>query len=75
FRPKDFKELFNLRHAQARNVIGHIFVVVKRHFQLMVAAPEYALEVQAKLIPALCVLHNFIQLHDPDDSNNEEGTA
>ena len=33
----------------------------------MVAAPEYSPEVQAKVIPALCALHNFIRVHDPDD--------
>lgn len=30
-------------------------------------APEYPLVVQAKLIPALAVLHNFIRIHDPSD--------
>ncbi|KIK42151.1 hypothetical protein CY34DRAFT_45843, partial [Suillus luteus UH-Slu-Lm8-n1] len=58
-------------HAQARNVIERIFGVVKRRFWLMVAAPKYSLVVQTKLVPALCVLHNFICVHDPDD--NEEG--
>ncbi|KAF8983857.1 hypothetical protein BDQ17DRAFT_1194606, partial [Cyathus striatus] len=43
------------------------FGVVKHHFHLMVAAPEYSLEVQSKVILALCVLHNFIHIHDPDD--------
>ena len=33
----------------------------------MVAAPEYPVQTQAKLVPALCVLHNFIQTHDPED--------
>ncbi|TFK86405.1 hypothetical protein K466DRAFT_492898 [Polyporus arcularius HHB13444] len=33
----------------------------------MVAAPEYSSEVQAKIVHALCVLHNFIRIHDPDD--------
>ncbi|KAJ8580948.1 hypothetical protein M405DRAFT_17150 [Rhizopogon salebrosus TDB-379] len=32
----------------------------------MVAAPEYSLAVQAKLVPALCVLHNFIHIHETD---------
>jgi hypothetical protein len=62
------QELFNLRHAQARNVIERIFGVVKRRFGLMTAAPEYSLETQAKMVPALCVLHNFIRVHDPDDT-------
>ena len=33
----------------------------------MVAAPEYSVKTQAKLVHALCVLHNFIRIHDPDD--------
>jgi hypothetical protein len=67
YRPKNYKELFNLRHAQARNVIERIFGVVKRRFRLLVVAPEYNLETQAKMVPAICVLHNFIRIHDIDD--------
>jgi hypothetical protein len=37
----------------------------------MVAAPEYSLVVQTKMVPALCVLHNFIHVHDPDDAEEE----
>jgi hypothetical protein len=66
-RPKNYKELFNLRHAQARNVVEQIFGVVKRRFRLLVVAPEYDLATQAKMVPAICVLHNFIQIHDVDD--------
>ncbi|KAF9442364.1 hypothetical protein P691DRAFT_681619, partial [Macrolepiota fuliginosa MF-IS2] len=54
-------------HAQARNCVECIFGVVKQHFQLMTVAPEYSLDVQSKIILALCVLHNFIHIHDPDD--------
>ena len=45
-------------------------------------APEYSLCIQAQLIPALAVLHNLIQIHDPSDipteddntyTNNENG--
>ena len=32
----------------------------------MVASPEYSEEKQAKFIPALCVLHNFISTYDRD---------
>ncbi len=35
-------------------------------------APEYAFAVQAKLVHALAVVHNFIQIHDPDDIDTEE---
>lgn len=33
-------------------------------------APEYPLTVQAQLVPALMVLHNFIRIHDPFDESN-----
>jgi hypothetical protein len=33
----------------------------------MVAAPECPVQTQAKLVPALCVLHNFIRTYDPED--------
>ena len=71
-RPSNSKELFNLRHAQARNVIERIFGVVKRRFAIMIVAPEYGLDVQAKLVAAICVLHNFIRVHDPDDTSDED---
>lgn len=67
YRPRNYKELYNLRHASARNVVERIFGVLKRRFRLMVAAPEYSSEVQAKIVHALCALHNFIRIHDPDD--------
>ena len=38
----------------------------------MVAAPEYSPEVQAKVIPALCALHNFIRVHDPGDLDDQD---
>ncbi len=33
----------------------------------MVAAAEYSISTQSKTVHALCVLHNFIRVHDPDD--------
>lgn len=30
-------------------------------------APEYSLEIQARIPSALSAIHNFIHLHDPDD--------
>lgn len=67
FRPQNAKELFNLRHAQARNVVKRIFRVFKRRFSIANTAPEYPIETQAKLIQALCVVHNVIRIIDPQD--------
>jgi hypothetical protein len=35
----------------------------------MIAAPEYSLEKQAKLVNAICALHNFIRAYDPEDGD------
>jgi len=56
--------LFNLRHASARNVIEHIFGVLKRRFHILLIAPEYDLDIQAQIPSALCAIHNFIRQYD-----------
>jgi hypothetical protein len=53
------------------NVIERIFGILKRCFRLMVAAPEYVLETQAKFPPALAAIHNFICVHDLNDVSKE----
>jgi hypothetical protein len=65
--------LFNLRHASLRNAIEHIFGVLKQRFRILLIAPEYNLEIQARIPAALCAIHNFIQEHDPNDGELEEG--
>lgn len=65
--PSNPKELFNLRHASARNVIEHIFGILKRQFCILLFAPEYDMDIQARIPPALCALHDFIRKHDPAD--------
>ena len=46
-RPANREELFNLRHASARNVIERIFSVIKRRFHILLLPPKYSIEVQA----------------------------
>jgi hypothetical protein len=41
----------------------------------MVAAPEYNLETQTKIIPALCALHNFIRVYNPEEIGNLDGLS
>ena len=67
FRPVDEKELFNLRHASAWNVVERIFGVVKRRFRILLISSEYKIEIQARIPTALCALHNYIRAHDPDE--------
>lgn len=61
------KELFNLRHAQARNVIERIFGVLKQRFRILLLPPHYPLDFQARIPVALCALQNFIRENDSDE--------
>ena len=65
--PRNFKELFNLRHASAHNVVEQIFGVLKRRFRILELIPEYEMGIQALIPPALAALHNFIRIYDPQD--------
>ena len=64
---QNYKELFNLWHAQAQNVIKQIFGVVKWQFHLLIVALKYNLKTEAKMVLVICVLYNFIHIHDVDD--------
>jgi hypothetical protein len=50
-----------------RNVIEHIFGVIKKRFRIVQLPPEYNSEIQSRIPPALCFLHNVIRIHDPND--------
>ena len=59
--PKNKEELFNLRHAQARNCVERIFGVFKKRFPILSRPNEYPYRTQVKLVLALAALHNFIR--------------
>jgi hypothetical protein len=73
YRPANPEELFNLRHASARNVIERIFGVLKRRFRILVIPPEYDMKTQVRLPAALAALHNFIRDHDPSEVEDFDG--
>ncbi|XP_037448151.1 putative nuclease HARBI1 isoform X1 [Triticum dicoccoides] len=72
-RPRNRRELFNLRHAQLRNHIERIIGIVKKRFPVLKVATHYSPSKQVDISMACCVLHNFIRLHDGDVSwlNND----
>jgi hypothetical protein len=43
--------------------------VLKRRFRILLLAPEYDLDIQARIPTALCAIHNFIRKHDPDEGD------
>ena len=64
-RPETHEELFNLQHASAQNVIERVFGVIKQHFKILIIPPEYSLDIQARVFPALAAIHNYILEKDP----------
>jgi hypothetical protein len=69
-RPANKEELYNLRHASARNVVERIFGILKRRFVILIHPPEYGMHIQVRIPPALGALHNFIRIHDPGEIND-----
>lgn len=78
--PENAQELFNLRHAMARNVIERLFGILKARFAILTSRPRYNLDVLARFPAALAALHNFIRIYDPTeiqdflDENVDQGT-
>ena len=65
--PTNAKELFNLHHAQARNVIECIFGVLKQCFRILLLPTHYPLDFQPCILVALCALQNFILKTDSNE--------
>jgi hypothetical protein len=45
-------------------VVERIFGVLKGKWDILTRAPEYDMDIQARIPPALAALHNFILKHD-----------
>ncbi|XP_026459121.1 uncharacterized protein LOC113359753 [Papaver somniferum] len=72
-RPKDAKELFNLRHASLRNAIERVIGVLKRRFTILQLQPQYPFESQVKIVLACCILHNHIRRECINDLIFDDG--
>jgi len=72
--PQNYKELYNLRHSQARNIIERIFGVAKKCFVIIQETNEYPMLTQAKIVSACGVIQNFIGTYDPDDQPEPWGS-
>lgn len=40
---------------------------MKQWFRILLLAPEYNLDIQARIPVTLCAIHNFIHIHDPGE--------
>jgi DDE superfamily endonuclease len=59
-RPQNASELFNLRHAQLRNVVERIFGVLKNRFKILNLPRAFKMEAQIRVVAVLCLLHNIL---------------
>lgn len=77
-KPRNREELFNLRHAQLRNIIERAFGILKTMFPLLSMGKmrNYPLKKQIDLINCAIFLYNFIRrrnlYEDEIDNNNDD---
>ncbi|KAI3461768.1 hypothetical protein Pfo_018431 [Paulownia fortunei] len=60
--PQNYRELFNLKHAKARNVIERSFGLLKSRWAILRSNSYYPIKTQNCIIMAYCLLHNFIRI-------------
>ncbi|KAK2666089.1 hypothetical protein Ddye_004663 [Dipteronia dyeriana] len=67
--PKNYQELFNLRHASLHNVIERAFEVLKKRFPIISTGTEshFPARTLTKIILACCILYNYLVGVDPDE--------
>ncbi len=70
-RPVNASELYNLRHAQARNVVERIFGVLKARFGILTMPPHFSMDIQVRVPPGLAAVHNMIVQLDPFDLDEQ----
>ncbi|XP_047948928.1 uncharacterized protein LOC125194740 [Salvia hispanica] len=77
-RPQNPKEMFNMRHTKARNVIERAFAVLKMRWGILRIASYYPIQTQIRLIMCCFLLHNFIRREmevDPIELELDNSTA
>ena len=66
--PRCAEELFNMKHASARNVIERCFGLLKMRWSILRSPSFYPVRIHNRVILACCLLHNFIRMemsYDP----------
>jgi len=50
-----------------QNIVERIVGILKNHFKILLLPPYYKMDVQVRIPAALCLVHNVIHVHDPND--------
>ncbi|KAK6158944.1 hypothetical protein DH2020_006258 [Rehmannia glutinosa] len=59
--PQNYRELFNLRHAKARNIIERSFGLLQQRWGIIRSRQFYPIKMQNRIIMVCCLLQNFIR--------------
>jgi hypothetical protein len=73
--PRNYKELYNLRHLALRNVIERIFGIMKKRFPILCMMPSFSFSFQCALVYFCMMVHNFItveQIYENEFDDWEE---
>ncbi|CAA0837915.1 Unknown protein, partial [Striga hermonthica] len=70
--PQNFRELYNLRHAKARNAIERAFGILKMRWAILRSNSFYPIRTQNRIIMACALIHNFIRTTMPEDPIENE---
>ncbi|XP_047949468.1 uncharacterized protein LOC125195352 [Salvia hispanica] len=65
--PQNPREIFNMRHTRARNVIERAFAFLKMRWGILRSASYYPMTIQTQLILACFLLHNYSRSAMPMD--------
>jgi hypothetical protein len=60
-KPVNAKELYNLRHASARNLAERVLGITKEKFPILSTMMEYDFPTQRDMVLCCLLLHNFIR--------------
>ncbi|CAN1163467.1 Protein ALP1-like [Linum perenne] len=60
-RPRTPEEIFNMRHAQARNTIERAFGILKMRWAILCDTTWFSTKTVGRIVNACCLLHNFIR--------------
>lgn len=66
-RPRDYKELFNHRHAILRNHVERALGVLKKRFPILKVGTFHQIKNQVRIPAAAAVFHNMIRLLNGDE--------
>ncbi|XP_023752843.2 protein ALP1-like isoform X2 [Lactuca sativa] len=70
--PTNAKELYNMRHSSARNVIERCFGLIKSRWAILRDNAYHPIESMPCIIIACCLMHNFIRTTMTEDPLDQE---